>query len=77
MPGITVDSLSRMDAPLDLSDLPAGLAARSVTWDDVDAVTELVAACELFDDGAAEVHREDILADWNRPSFDAARRASP
>ena len=32
--------------------------------------SELVAACERHDDGVAEVARNDIAADWDRPDFD-------
>ena len=51
-------------------ELPAGYHARPAHRDDLDAVFRLVAECELFDDGATEVARSDIEADWSRPDFD-------
>jgi mycothiol synthase len=59
-----------MDAPLGLTDPPRPFTARPATWDDVDAVTSVVAACEAFDEGVVGVDREDVVADWQRPSFD-------
>ena len=61
-----------MDDPLDLTGLPEGFSARPAAWDDVDAVTELVAACEVLHDGVAGVDREDVVADWSRGTFDLA-----
>ena len=61
-----------MDAPGDLTALPDGLTARSMTLADVDIVTELVAACELHHDGVIEIDREDIEVDWARPGYDLA-----
>jgi GNAT superfamily N-acetyltransferase len=58
-----------MDAP-DLVNLPSGCTARPVTRDDLDAVLALVRACEAHDTGAAELDREDLEADWNRPVMD-------
>lgn len=60
-----------MDAPL-LTDLPAGLSARPATHADVDAVVALVRACEAHDAGLAELDREDLVADWARPTMDLA-----
>lgn len=53
------------------SSLPAGLALRPATRHDIAAITRLVAACELADDGAAEIHETDI-----RQAFDLAREGS-
>jgi mycothiol synthase len=61
-----------MDAPLDLIALPAGLAARPATIDDLDAVVALVRACEEHDTGRAELDPEDLVADWGRPGMDLA-----
>jgi GNAT superfamily N-acetyltransferase len=61
-----------MDDPVRLTGLPEGFAARPATWGDVDAVTSVVAACELLHDGVAGVDREDMVADWSRASFDLA-----
>jgi mycothiol synthase len=52
--------------------LPPGLTARPVTQDDTDAVLALVRACEAHDSGAAELDREDLVADWSRPAMDLA-----
>ena len=43
-----------------------------MTMDDVHVVTQLVMTCEAFDSGRAEIDRDDIVADWSRPSFDLA-----
>ena len=64
-----------MDARLELTDLPEGFTARPATMDDVDAVTAVVAACEILHDGVAGVDREDIVADWGRGSFDLNRES--
>ena len=41
-------------------DLPGGLAARSATRRDVDAIFALVTSCEVADNGVGEVHPSDI-----------------
>lgn len=64
-----------MDARLDLTGLPEGFTARPATMDDVDAVTAVVAACEILHDGVAGVDREDIVADWRRGSFNLDRES--
>ncbi len=63
-----------MDAPLTVTGLPTGLTQRpmAATDIDIDAVTELVGAAELHDDGVVEIDREDIQTDWARPGFDLA-----
>jgi ribosomal protein S18 acetylase RimI-like enzyme len=61
-----------MDAPLDLIALPAGLTARPVTIDDLDAVVALVRRCEEHDTGRAELDPEDLVVDWSRPGIDLA-----
>lgn len=61
-----------MDAPLDLITLPAGLTGRPATMDDLDAVVELVRACEEHDTGRAELDPEDLVVDWSRPGTDLA-----
>jgi GNAT superfamily N-acetyltransferase len=45
------------------SSVPAGLAIRSARLDDVGAITELIAACEVADDGAAEIDSTDVAQD--------------
>lgn len=46
--------------------LPAGFEARSATPHDVAAVTGLIAACELDNDGMAEVDASDVVNDLER-----------
>lgn len=53
--------------------LPDGLTARPLALADLDAVFELYAADEVADAGEVAVEREDIEADWSRPSADLAR----
>ena len=55
-----------------MTDLPGGLAARPATFDDVDAVTSLVAACELAVHGGSDTDRSEVEAYWRQPSFDLA-----
>ncbi len=50
-----------MDLPL----LPPGLGARRATRADIPAITELVAACELANDGMAEIHPADVAQDFD------------
>ncbi len=49
---------------------PAGLTTRSLTLDDAEAVSALITAEELHDVGAADVTVEDVVAEWQRPSYD-------
>jgi GNAT superfamily N-acetyltransferase len=53
-------------------DIPAPFTARPLTLDDAPAVTDLMAACELRDIGEVQIELEDIVGDWQRPSFDLA-----
>jgi len=55
--------------------LPEGFVARPATIDDVDAIAELVGACELHDDGEREVDRADVEAFFRQPSFEPGRDA--
>jgi mycothiol synthase len=55
--------------------LPDGYAARPATIDDVDAIAELVGACELHDDGEREIDLADVEAFFRQPSFDPSRDA--
>lgn len=50
----------------------APLTTRPLTLDDAVAVHGLIAAEEEVDLGAAEIALEDVLADWQRPSYDVA-----
>lgn len=52
------------------TDLPAGLTARPLTLADAGATAALIVAEELHDVGVAEIEEADIIADWQRPSFD-------
>ncbi|MDN4161041.1 GNAT family N-acetyltransferase [Nocardioides abyssi] len=55
-----------------LPGLPAGLTARPLTMDDAAAVHAVIAAEEVVDLGEAELTLEDVVADWQRPSYDVA-----
>lgn len=46
--------------------LPEGLSSRPATAADADAIYELIAACELADDGVVEVDRHDITVGFER-----------
>ncbi|MDQ6934470.1 MAG: GNAT family N-acetyltransferase [Actinomycetota bacterium] len=50
--------------------LPCGLTARTLTMDDARAVFEVAALQEQHDLGKVEIEAADIVADWQRPSFD-------
>lgn len=52
--------------------LPDGLTARGLTMDDARAVFEVAAHQEQHDLGKVEIEAADIVADWQRPSFDVA-----
>ena len=51
-------------------ELPNGLVARPATSADAGAIYELIAACELADDGVAEVDEYDITVGFGRYGFD-------
>jgi mycothiol synthase len=53
-------------------ELPDGLVTRPATPDDAGAINELVAACELADDGVVEVGEPDITVGFGRHGFDPA-----
>jgi mycothiol synthase len=55
--------------------LPAGVTTRPASMNDVDAVTWLIEACEVEDDGDVEIDRSDITSAWSRPSFRPERDA--
>jgi mycothiol synthase len=50
--------------------LPEGLTARPLTIADAQGVFEVVAAEELVDLGEVDITFEDVLSDWQRPSYD-------
>jgi mycothiol synthase len=54
--------------------LPDGLTARPLTLADTGAVHRVVAAQEVADVGRVEVEEADLVADWQRPSFDLTTR---
>jgi len=57
------------------TDLPAPYRCRPLTPDDARAVTDLMADCELRDIGEVQIELEDIVGDWQRPSFDLATQS--
>ncbi|WP_309649229.1 GNAT family N-acetyltransferase, partial [Nocardioides sp.] len=58
-----------MPAPLAL---PPVLTQRALTLADAAAVTAVMAAQELHDVGEVVIEEADIVADWQRPSYDVA-----
>jgi len=49
---------------------PDGLRTRPLTLEDAPLVTALIVAEELHDVGASDVTVEDVVAEWQRPSYD-------
>ena len=52
--------------------LPKGLTCRPLTLDDAASVTALIVAEELHDVGESDVSVEDVVSEWQRPSYDIA-----
>lgn len=52
--------------------LPAGLTTRPLTFDDAQAVADVTSAEQLVDVGETDTTVEDVLAEWQRPSYDIA-----
>ena len=52
--------------------LPAGLVERPLVLADARAVFEVMAAQEAHDLGHVEIEEADIVADWQRPSYDVS-----
>jgi mycothiol synthase len=52
--------------------LPEGLTTRPLSLADAEAVQAAIAAEEVVDLGEPEMTVEDVLADWQRPSYDIA-----
>ena len=50
--------------------LPEGLTTRPLSLADAEAVQAAIAAEEVVDLGEPEMTVEDVLADWQRPSYD-------
>lgn len=61
--------MSRHPYP-DVADLPEGYAARPLSVDDAQAVTDVMAAQELHDTGEVVIELADIVGDWQRPAYD-------
>jgi mycothiol synthase len=55
--------------------LPVGLSSRPLRPDDAHRVFELMVASESHDVGEAAIDLEDIVSDWQRPSFDLATQS--
>ena len=55
--------------------LPDGLTTRALTLDDAPAVFALIAAAETEDIGEPALDLADVVASWQRPSFDLATQA--
>ncbi len=56
-------------------DLPPPYTTRPLTMADAQAVTDLMAVCELHDLGEVQIELEDIVGGWQRPSFDLATQS--
>lgn len=63
-----------MPAPISSDDrlLPDGLTTRPLRPSDSAEVFELIAAQERHDTGSVEIEEEDLIAEWQRPSYDIA-----
>jgi mycothiol synthase len=48
---------------------------RPPTADEAEAVTQLIAACDIAEYGAADIELDDVLVDWGRPGFDLEKDA--
>ncbi len=55
--------------------LPAGLQVRSPGWGEIEAVTDLIVACDIADSGEADTSVDDVLAEWERKGFELAKDA--
>jgi mycothiol synthase len=51
-------------------ELPDGLTARAATTSDAPAINDLIATCELADDGSVEMDEEDLVVGFGRVGFD-------
>jgi len=56
----------------DTLSLPADLAERPLAMSDAHGVYLVMAASEAHDVGQVEIAEADIVADWQRPSYDLA-----
>src|SRR5947207_15882341 len=48
------------------------LLARAPKMNDADAVTKLLVACNIVDDGVSHYTEKDLLATWRKPGFKLA-----
>jgi mycothiol synthase len=53
-------------------DLPDGLTERALVMTDAASVAAVIAAQELVDAGEVMIDEADIVAEWQRPTFDVA-----
>ena len=53
-----------------LETLTGGYVLRPATWDDLQAVTDLVNACSLHDLGVSDCEVEDMRREWETPGWD-------
>jgi mycothiol synthase len=60
---------------MDASLLPTAWRFRSPQLSDLQAVIDLIAACEEADFGKADINPADLLAEWQRPGFDLSSNA--
>jgi mycothiol synthase len=58
-----------MPEPDDLPPLPEGFSARGATWEDAQAVTDLVREVNIREIGIPEIDLSEIQSDWRRPSM--------
>ena len=61
--------MARVPTPLQL---PSGLAERPLTLADSAGVFDVMAAQEQHDSGHVTIEEADIVADWQRPSYDVS-----
>ncbi|WP_193614661.1 GNAT family N-acetyltransferase [Nocardioides lijunqiniae] len=62
-----------MHARPEITGLPEGYTSRPLRLDDAAAVTAVMAAQELHDVGEVVIEEADIVADWQRPSYDVTQ----
>jgi mycothiol synthase len=53
----------------------AAIELRPPTADEAEAVTQLIAACDIAEYGSADIELDDVLVDWRRPGFDLEKDA--
>jgi ribosomal protein S18 acetylase RimI-like enzyme len=53
----------------------AAIEFRPPTAGEAEAVTQLIAACDIAEYGAADIELDDVLVDWGRPGFDLEKDA--